>query len=73
MGATGHGTHALPAQASPHTPAVATDVACSWQGRCFSSSLDSGAAVTVAAMVRGLPAAQHEGHEGSGCARSKIE
>ena len=73
MGATGHGTHALPAQASPHTPAVATDAACSWQERCFSSSLDSGAAVTVAAMVRGLPAAQHEEHEGGGGARSTTE
>jgi hypothetical protein len=54
---------------------VAADAACSWQGRCFSSSLDSGAAVTVAAMLRGLTAAQHEGHaqEAGGGARSKTE
>lgn len=67
VGAAGHGTHALP----PHTAADATNAARSWQGRCFSSNLDSGAADTVAAMVRGLPVAQNQ--DGGGSGRSKSE
>ena len=69
VGAAGHGTHALP----PHTAADATNAARSWQGRCFSSNLDSGAADTVAAMARGLPEAQNKEQEGGGSARSKSE
>ena len=67
VGAAGHGTHALP----PRTAADATDAAGSWQERCFSSNLDSGAADTVAAMVRGLPVAQNQ--DGGGSGRSKSE
>ena len=69
VGAAGHGTHALP----PRTAADATDAAGSWQERCFSSNLDSGAADTVAAMVRGLPAAQNQEQDGGGSGRSKSE
>lgn len=68
VGATGHGTHALPSR-------TAADVIGSWQERCFSGSLDSEAAETVAAMVCALPGPQTEEEGGvpHGSERCKSE
>ena len=73
VGAAGHGTHALPLRKAADA-ADAADAAGIWQERCFSSNLDSGAAATVEAMVRGLPAVQNPNQEdggGSECSKSK--
>ena len=54
VGATGHGTHALPPSAPAGPKRLAADEEDSWRGRIFRGNLDSAARDTASAMVQAL-------------------